>query len=211
MHTPTPASIFKFQLCELLTIACSGETGECIARSENLISDPQYLLRYQCADGRAVEAWWSQEALHAATLEVAQDAAITIHTPPPIGALWPSQGGIYAGISRGVDGAPDHHLILCTLKSDDGLDWGTALDWAAALRIEWYNDWSLPTRAESALLYANLRDEFEPRWYWTSEQYSHSNAWHQYFGGGGQDDNVKSFTGRARAVRRLIIQSLSHS
>lgn len=208
MQTP---SIFKFQLCELLTIACSGETGECIARSENLISDPQYLLRYKSADGRAVEAWWSQEALHAATLEVAQDAAVAIHVPPPISALWPSQGGIYAGISRGVDGAPDHHLILCTLKSDDGLDWGTALDWAAALVIDGHHDWSLPTRMESALLYANLRNEFKRHWYWTNEQYSRSTAWSQCFFGGFQLTIIKSETGRARAVRRLIVQSLSHS
>lgn len=31
---------------------------------------------------------------------------------PRLGAPWPEQGGIYAGIVRGRDGAPDHHLII---------------------------------------------------------------------------------------------------
>ncbi len=29
---------------------------------------------------------------------------------PAIGAEWPGQGGIYAGLMRGHDGHPDYHL-----------------------------------------------------------------------------------------------------
>jgi hypothetical protein len=42
----------------------------------------------------------------------------------------------------------------------------------------------LPTRQEQSLLYANLKAEFQPDWYWSSEQ-THSDssfAWLQYFG-----------------------------
>lgn len=55
--------IFRFSLGEPLTIECSGETGMCLARSEHLYTDPQYLIRYKCPDGHAVEVWWSQDAL----------------------------------------------------------------------------------------------------------------------------------------------------
>ena len=32
--------------------------------------------------------------------------------PPAIGETWASQGGVYAGLMRGEDGQPDHHLIV---------------------------------------------------------------------------------------------------
>ena len=31
---------------------------------------------------------------------------------PRIGDRWPDQGGIYAGVMRGRDGAPDYHLLV---------------------------------------------------------------------------------------------------
>ena len=40
---------------------------------------------------------------------------------PPIGANWPGQGGFYAGVVRGTDGKPDHHLILANLIRRRGL------------------------------------------------------------------------------------------
>jgi len=53
----------KYELKQTVTIAASGETGEVIARAEYATSEPSYLLRYKCADGRAVEAWWAESAL----------------------------------------------------------------------------------------------------------------------------------------------------
>lgn len=35
-------------------------------------------------------------------------------TPPRIGAFWPTQGGLYAGVMRGENGLPDYHLIVPT-------------------------------------------------------------------------------------------------
>lgn len=56
---------FKFKLTQQLQVSVSGEQGECIARSEHAAAEPQYLLRYRAADGRAVEAWWTECALSA--------------------------------------------------------------------------------------------------------------------------------------------------
>lgn len=44
----------------------------------------------------------------------AASAKVRVTGAPRIGAPWPGQGGIYAGIQRGRDGAPDHHLIVPT-------------------------------------------------------------------------------------------------
>ena len=116
--------------------------------------------------------------------------------PATIGAAF--AGGIYAGIIRGVAGAPDQHLVL--LPGDaDNVDWEAAGAFAASVGGE------LPTRAEQALLFANLKDQFEPRWYWSGEQAGPSTAWGQYFTSGIQDYGGRSYEGRARAVRRLPI------
>jgi hypothetical protein len=54
---------FSFALGQSVAIAASGETGQVIARSESMVSEPQYMVRYKAGDGRATEAWWSQSAL----------------------------------------------------------------------------------------------------------------------------------------------------
>jgi len=65
----------------------------------------------------------------------------------------------------------------------------------------------LPNRCESALLFATMKDQFEPKWHWTNEQHAdYSNyAWMQVFIIGYQYDFHKSGEYRARAVRRLLI------
>lgn len=55
----------KYELQQIVTITASGERGEVIGRAEYTLAEPCYLLRYQCADGRAVEMWWSESALWA--------------------------------------------------------------------------------------------------------------------------------------------------
>ena len=123
-------------------------------------------------------------------------AAALATIPAAIGAAF--GGGIYAGISRGVDGAPDQHLVLMPGEAVD-VDWEAAGAFAASV------DGELPTRAEQALLYANLKDQFEPRWYWSGTQAGPSLAWGQDFFNGFQYDYLRSYEGRARAVRRLPI------
>jgi hypothetical protein len=130
------------------------------------------------------------------------EIAMTKPTPPNIGQVWPEQGSIYAGLSRGEDGAPDAHLVLLDDVPDGTLNWKDATAWAEGLG----DGARLPTRFEAALLYAHVRDQIEPGdWYWTSTQYSDNVAWIQGFGYGIQDTLSKLNTCRARAVRRLIL------
>ena len=77
--------------------------------------------------------------------------------------------------------------------------WDAAKAWAATAGGE------LPTRQEQALLYANLKAEFKPAWYWSSEQHASDSsfAWHQNFYDGYQHSYHESYAGRARAVRRF--------
>ncbi len=57
---------FKFNLGEQVTVEVSGETGEVLGRAEYTTAANTYFIRYRCADGRAVEAWWQEDALKTA-------------------------------------------------------------------------------------------------------------------------------------------------
>lgn len=118
----------------------------------------------------------------------------------------PHAGGIYAGITTNAAGEP-YALILLADKPAAPLKWQAAVDWAESLG----DGAALPDRVEGALLYARLKDQFEPRWHWLSEQYSAGYAWGQGFGRGGQGGGGKGFEARARAVRRLPLESFDPS
>ena len=132
----------------------------------------------------------------AANKTTANDISQAKTIPAAIGEAF--AGGIYAGIMRGVDGAPDEHLVLLPGATED-VSWEAASEWAKAEGGE------LPTRREQRLLFINLKDQFEEDWYWSSEQAGPSGAWLQYFDDGFQSLNTRSYEGRARAVRRLPI------
>jgi hypothetical protein len=55
---------FKFNLEDEIAIKQSDEEGIVIGRSEFANGENQYLVRYKAADGRAVESWWGESALH---------------------------------------------------------------------------------------------------------------------------------------------------
>jgi hypothetical protein len=111
------------------------------------------------------------------------------------------QGEHYAGVILDAAGEPSHHLILLPGDAED-LTWSAAIEWAKEVGGE------LPTRQEQAMLYANLKGQFQAASYWSSEQHaSHSDyAWFQGFGNGYQGFSGKSAELRARAVRRLTIK-----
>jgi hypothetical protein len=119
-------------------------------------------------------------------------------------AQWISEnlkpGEKYAGIILGKDGAPDHHLILLPGEAES-IKWEDAKKWATKAGGE------LPTRREQSLLHANLKEEFQPRWYWSSEQHASGSgyAWIQDFNDGYQLNYHELHEFRARAVRRLAI------
>ena len=109
-------------------------------------------------------------------------------------------GEHYAGIILGKDGEPDHHLILLPGEADS-VTWEKAKEFAAKVGGE------LPTRREQSLLFANIKEQFQPRWYWSGEQHVSLSdyAWSQYFDNGYQGTSHKGSNYRARAVRRLVI------
>lgn len=107
-------------------------------------------------------------------------------------------GEVYAGAITSPAGVTTHIFLLPeTFKGP--LE--KAMTWAAKLGGE------LPDRVESALLFANCKDKFEPARYWTCEEFSAAYAWCQLFLSGTQDYYHKCISYcRARAVRRLIIK-----
>lgn len=129
----------------------------------------------------------------------------TTTTAPAIGQQWPGQGGIYAGLARGRNGAPDYHLIVGPELT--AAAWDDAKQQAASLVIDGHADFTLPFRAEQSLQFANVPELFEKDWYWSCEQLASNSvyAWMQYFDDGYQLNYHKSGETRARAVRRLKI------
>lgn len=124
-----------------------------------------------------------------------------------IGDAWDEQGGIYAGIIRGRDLGYDYHVIVADPDRTD-ITWKDAVDWAKALSIYGHQDFTLPTRSEQALLFANVKELFAEAWYWSSEQSAATSdyAWCQTFNSGYQGSDRKATKLRARAVRRFPIE-----
>lgn len=118
---------------------------------------------------------------------------------PLIGQAWPAlEGSIYAGVTTDQKGGI-YALVLLVDKPAKDLDWKASMAWAKSV------DASLPTRPESALLFANARSAFARRLHWTNEAYEGdaSFAWHCHFYDGYQGNVHKSYEGCARAVRRF--------
>lgn len=168
-----------------------------------------------------------------ATSEATQPTA-EIVLPLP-GQYSEAHQGYYAGIQTAADGQSAWHVILpdapeyyirdiawgthgqkmTGADSDrDGLGntkamavWGSLL---AQIILALPGDCYLPSRNESALLYATCREHIETGdLYWTSTQGSASTAWSQTFGRGDQSHDTKSYEGRARAVRRLPLETFN--
>ncbi|ALY46406.2 TPA: DUF1566 domain-containing protein [Pseudomonas aeruginosa] len=150
---------------------------------------------------------------------------------PAIGAEWPGQGGIYAGLMRGHDGHPDYHLIVASAESGGELQWGgygskssatskwdglantkalveegghPAAEFAASVTISGHKDFYLPAQAELMLAWANLPEVFAEGWHWSSTQYSADSAFVTLFSDGHTHDYGKYHDFRVRPVRRLL-------
>ncbi len=163
----------------------------------------------------------------------AAEAARTTEIPP-MGAIWPGQGGRNGGLMRGIDGGPNYWLILAEgtaataeltwggydqdtgatsdhdglantkLLAESGLDFPAA-KFAHAARLEGKTDWYLPAIRECRLLSANVPELFESCYHWSSTQHSRYTAWMQDFVDGNQDGDDKYGTRRVRLVRRLFL------
>jgi hypothetical protein len=110
------------------------------------------------------------------------------------------EGGQFAGLITLPDGK-HVAVVLLPNKSDKRLRWADAMAWATEVGGQ------LPSRPVAALLFANLRGEFEKTWHWTNETHEadDSCAWGCSFLGGYQGHNGKSSEGSARAVRLIHI------
>ena len=111
-----------------------------------------------------------------------------------------AKGERYVGLMLDEKGKPSHHLVLLPGQAND-VTWKAAGAWAKK------QGGTLPTRKEQALLFANAGSEFEARAYWSAEQYAGNDcyAWCQGFTYGNQDANLKNYSLRARAVRKVAV------
>jgi len=124
-----------------------------------------------------------------------------------IGWDWEEHGGIFAGVARSYSELPDMGVILCKADTRRDMPWEHAMQWAAELRAEDFGDWILPTHQIAALLYANLKDHFDDKWYWCSDAYPQDVTcrWVQTFGYGRQADARMTDGCRARAIRLITL------
>lgn len=131
---------------------------------------------------------------------IPQLAGVNLDYPTTIPFPHLNEGEKFAGVIVSADGKYRHALILLPGEAEPN-NWQAQMDWANSIGGD------LPDRVESALLFATLRDEFQPEWYWTNEQHASDSdyAWLQYFGYGYQFNIRKSDGYRARAVRRSPI------
>lgn len=131
---------------------------------------------------------------------------IDIHVEQ-IGAPVPGlDGAIYAGIAPAEGDMPQAHLVLWLNTPETRQNYEESIALAKAVNPE--TDSHLPTRTESALLYATVRDQIKKdAWYWTSTYYDEDKdcAFVQYFLGGIQFDGSLGYGYRALAVSRFAL------
>lgn len=134
---------------------------------------------------------------------VMKPTAVGASQTPFIGQHLPELRGHYAGIAGDLEGgAPGHLIVLDDAPVSEGLNWADAKTWAESLG----DGARLPTKAEAALLFSNVKDKFTDEMHWTGTQYSSRYAWCQRFLNGGQFSDIKDVEARARAVRRLPLE-----
>lgn len=112
-----------------------------------------------------------------------------------------NEGERYVGVIISAEGTKRHHVILLPGEIDNA-NWEKSTKWAESL------GGALPDRVESALLFATMKDEFKPEWYWTRELYAPESgyAWCQKFSHGSQGSTTLSASLlHARDVRRLPV------
>jgi len=159
-------------------------------------------------------------------MQAAEQAQITI---PEIGAVWPGQGGIYAGFIPARNGAEGYHLILGDELGK--FEWGPYGEESPATSLvdgrantlaliesgsecpaaiaaheheaDGHSDFYLPAAAELYETWLNLNGKLTG-WVWSSSQRSAYIAFGMYFGGGYQGNFAKYYELRVRPVRRFI-------
>jgi hypothetical protein len=125
-------------------------------------------------------------------------AVLTIASLPAVGQ--PLEGGIFAGVITTKEGT-HCAVVLLAAKPDARLPWKKAMAWAEQVGGQ------LPSRPVAAMLFANVKGQFEAAWHWTSEEFDGSYAWCCSFLNGYLYSLHKSFEGCARAVRLIHLDA----
>ena len=98
---------------------------------------------------------------------------------------------------------PDGKTIYTILQPGDEEvpNWDAGMAWAKE------KGGNLPDRAEQALFFKYLPEEFKQDWYWSNTQHAGDSnyAWYQSFDNGNQSYSVKDYELRVRSVRRVTI------
>jgi hypothetical protein len=104
---------------------------------------------------------------------------------------------------------PDGKTVHTILQPGDE----TVASWDAGLAWAKDKGGDLPDRAEQALFYKYMPEEFKKDWYWSNTQHAGISiyAWYQNFFNGHQYYYGKSAELRVRAVRRITIQPFINS
>jgi len=127
-----------------------------------------------------------------------------------------SDGTVWGCIGTTINGADDLTIgtgLQNTLDIEVGCTTaGTAADLCANLTLNTYSDWFLPSQDELYEMYlnkdiiditaiANGGTAFDAKRYWSSTEFSDTNAWYYPFYNAAPEDNHKSSLYRVRAVR----------
>ena len=128
-------------------------------------------------------------------------------TTQQIGARVPGiENAIYAGIAPAECDMPQAHLVLWLNTPETRQNHEASVELAAEVHID--TESHLPSRTESALLYATVRDQInQDFWHWTSTYYDEDKdaAFVQFFGDGLQYDDRLHHASRALAVSRFAL------
>lgn len=128
-------------------------------------------------------------------------------TKQQIGAPIPGlDSAIYVGITPAEGDMPQAHLVLWLNTPETRQNYEESIALAKAVNPE--TDSHLPTRTESALLYAAVRDQIKKdSWYWTSTYYDEDKdaAFVQNFFSGIQVSISLYGESRALAVSRFAL------
>lgn len=153
---------------------------------------------------------------------------------PAVGEYWEGQGGIYAGIMPDYTGTSPYHLVLSTEEAVN-MAWGPngapdhaarsktdghantdalsrcdhvhpAAGWAARYQKDGHTDFYLPARRELDMAATALPAQFSRTdWYWSSTEQTADTAQGVNLNGVPLGTLFKTFAGRARAVRRIVV------
>jgi len=134
----------------------------------------------------------------------------------PASTEFPAYWGAYeqglAGTGTAIGSGRQNTRLIVNHLNGRGEN-GRAAQRCAALNVNGFNDWFLPSRGELDLVYANLARKglsgFKTtedntnytHWYWSSSQIDTYDAWVQSFVSGGQYYASKPETSSVRAVR----------